>query len=256
MRTWVKLAVFVVFSLTVSLTYTSSAEALIFGMCKSGTPGCPSPSGSGGSTPAPAPVPFVGGGAGFHGNDTDVSASFSINDVGLLQLSISATGITNFDVAVMPPQAPIGTNATPYMSQTFLNFTFDSLGTYFDDTPFDLIDAAIREIGTVFDGLEVGSLTQNNGALALSLSIADLDNYIGGSDSISIDLPDWVDNPFAGAEISPELISFINSDNFGFCEVTAPDFTRAPVPEPSTLVLLGIGVVGFGVARLRKKKSF
>lgn len=87
----------------------------------------------------------------------------------------------------------------------------------------EAFNAANMSIG--FTSLDIGTFA---GMTTLSLSVANIDHVIFGSRAPAVNG------------------SSVYSDNFTF------NATSTPVPEPGTLALFGLGLLGLGIARRRK----
>jgi len=109
-------------------------------------------------------------------------------------------------------------------------------------------------VGTVIDDNVVhvvGTVTSTvNGSTVLNSPPTDLSAYIGGTGSVALVLTQFGTQ---GGSVS----DFVLTGNTGTADVLVSLFydystTTTNMPEPTTLVILGLGLAGLGIARRRR----
>ncbi len=140
----------------------------------------------------------------------------------------------------------------------------DSIVASFNYTPIDTNDIEFAALEVTYAGtkgmvaLFYGNLaivpplgTTTDGALGVSskltISLDSIIDYLDGSTDFSfIDL---------GGQITPWAIDYVRLVISDESRPVIPDAIAAPVPEPSSLAILGLGIAGLTVVRRKKLKG-
>ncbi|GMR05241.1 MAG: hypothetical protein BMS9Abin24_035 [Thermodesulfobacteriota bacterium] len=194
----------------------------------------------------------------------DNGAGDSDSLVGFINYSAPSGTFANFVAAVSlgTTKPLIGSGDKPYLDLASVNVTSfgasaDVLTIKFTDTDFTDLAPVVTgfksEIGGVTDGTVTYATYFDNGntAFGQATSLSDLGSFSGSAFSGSAYASLASLSPTPAGPYSLTLVTTV-SNNAGMGKITSYN-ASVSVPEPSTLLLLGSGMLGFAFLRRRKK---
>ena len=186
------------------------------------------------------------------------------SQVGFINYSAMPGTFTNFVVVVSlgTTKPLIGSAEAPYLDLASVNVTgfgasADLLTIKFTDTDFTTPVPSISGFSSEIGGTTDGTVTyatyfdNSNAAFGTATLLSNLGSFSGGafSGSAFVSLSSLVPAPTGPYSLT--LVTTV-ANTAGAMKVTSYDANVSSVPEPSTILLLGSGMLGFAFLRRRK----
>jgi len=222
MKTWAKLAILVVFSLTMTLASAGRAGAVAISLCHYFN-NCP-----------------TGGGGGFVPVSSFAGSNWGWDEE-------NGNYIPTVDVS---PPDPLGN------SDLIIDIFVDSGGSFsylpgFTGTGIPVANSNLMSVS--FSMTPEEYRTAANAAMRSTTGSTDILDLNGLRITLNLGVNN---NVYFGVNVAEEEVGFLDPRDRSYLEVinSGPIDPPAPVPEPSTIILLGLGLVGLGLGRRFRKR--